>query len=449
MKKIIVVIVVFVFFSQSGLPVLHAQRRDYSASLASHYGAYEYEESSYTPKRISKVKIISFPFMILATPLAFPAFYANTKEPDLKQSFYDYWRWIHYEVPYDLSEGMNKAIVKPDYYARIIAQQEEAETIDTVSYGDEFEERYKRLHDSQTSKSSAVDQNFEQTEIEEVKTGPSRRDKKIGRYMQRAENSYAAGDLDKARKYTKKVLKIEPTHARALSMHDQIMAHLDQEKTDHQLEVSDANVDDAQMVDDIGSISQDVTSTTSDMESESTENKKKISFFTRFFSLFKKDNKEKLSDQKQEDEDDMAASKELDLSGLAETIVHKKDLESEDALKSQSLERDRLGKAEKSVFTQTKLVPTKKRVVRVPPSINPQSNSVLNSPLDAKTKKRIKKLLKKGEKQYRRENFDKALKYYFQVLQLDIRNEQAQKMTRTITDIQRSHEIQKTLTSIQ
>jgi tetratricopeptide (TPR) repeat protein len=102
----------------------------------------------------------------------------------------------------------------------------------------------------------------------------------------------------------------------------------------------------------------------------------------------------------------------------------------------------------KEMLTQKKLVPAQQQVLTTPIAVNPKSASELYKPIDTDVYSDINKLLEKGEKYYRKGDFEKALTYYYNVLRYDLRNEQAQKMIKTIADIQRSEQMQKSLDSV-
>jgi tetratricopeptide (TPR) repeat protein len=431
MKKIRFLVLFFLCVGQSTSSVLYAQKSDDTASIKSSYGLYQSDVTSYTPKRISPLKIFTFPVMVIVSPIAFPTYYVHTKEPVLTQSFKNYWSWIHYRVPFQPDDSVKKWDAKPDYYARSLEEYKDVDTRESRRYVDEFEERYNQWHDDGSGQKPESDNDFEQSEIQDPPE-LSRAAKKIQTYQAKAEKAYAAEDFDKANKYYKKILKANADHAIARSMVTELDARTRDAKTAEQdLTEQKIKTDD---ISEFSSVVQEqvhMTQSDGDEEKKSQKDDKK-SLWARFFGFFKKDD-DSGNYQKKEKKQDPKSSQFV--SAQDPTVERKKPVSSAN---------------EKNQFlTQTKIVPTKKQVKTIPPSIDPQSKSVLHQPLEENAKKRIAKILKKAERQYRKGNLDKALEYYFQVLQLDIRNEQAQKMTRTITDIQRSQAMEKTVQDAQ
>ncbi|MBU1864047.1 MAG: hypothetical protein KKH94_10325 [Candidatus Omnitrophica bacterium] len=116
MKKIInlfvcVVLVAFLCMPPVSLGSDSASSPD-ASSFAS-YGSYEEKDEAFIPSRISPVKLVTFPIMAVAVPVVFPGYYIYTKEPKLKQSFTNYWRWIYYKVSYDTKSIVDQELTFP------------------------------------------------------------------------------------------------------------------------------------------------------------------------------------------------------------------------------------------------------------------------------------------------------------------------------------------------
>jgi len=421
MKKTIISLCCIGSILLFNLPLISAQQQDYSHSMQESYGSYRYEKDSYVPERISPLKIVTFPLMVLASPIAFPAYYAHTKEPNFNESMNNYWQWIHYRVPYKIEDISTQKIKKPNYYSRHQHEDLLEPPVEPSSY-------LPPLEYMPTKEKVAVPE-------QEL----SKQAKKAQKYMDKANSAFKDNEHKKALKYYKKVLIYDPSNSVASEKVSAINLLFIKEKEAEAIAKQPAAVGKEISQDEVVDLSVP-PEIAPDKEQTLLSEEKDRSFWSRFFSPFSRKEKGDKKTQAEEvgvmleEAEELYVKKKYKKAFVLFEKVLTVEPENEHALKrsvtiemiqeieeeskrpqkavepdSKTLTINTTGTSIQKdvIFTQKKIVSAAPQVFTTPITTTAASAAVLYKPIEQDTYAQIDDLLKKGEKYYRKESYEK------------------------------------------
>jgi tetratricopeptide (TPR) repeat protein len=486
MKKGLIIALIPLILSFHSVALYSAEKQkneEYSSSFHSSYGYYETDKETYVPTRVAPLKVLTFPLMVIASPLVFPGYYANTKEPQLKKSFHNYCDWIYFRVPIRVDEVSRSKLPRPDFsfdpkkdnkkiavstdsYLSDQNDQEPntflsdvSDDVDSPSDPKDVGALAVREHLPEPThvQSSSVD--FEQDESvgdaeREMPSDDARHQSDSALLKERdltdKESRSFWRRLFYRKNYGKDQTPIVDEESAVVKIDESLSVPHAQNLQELHSRVATAEA--------VPSVQTDDSIDPSVSLPEGSQ-----SFLSRIF------NKKKSNDSSDIQASNPASEKKKALQEKADKYFERSKyskaltyyeraliLEPEDvSIKDQIqtirmiLEMQEKGKSKKDrvplltlpvpddeVLVQKTIVPAHKEVYQKKADFSPVSLQIFNQAINPDTQSKIDALLKKGEKQFSKNNYDKALSYYFQVLRYDLKNEQAQKMIKTINDMQ-------------